>query len=125
MAKIMVVDDSSLVRKKCSRILSENGYQVIEAENGIEALQKYRQHKPDGVLMDLVMPGMHGITALHELKKIDPVARVAILTAMGHKDMVTSAIKEGAKDFIVKPFREGRVLDTIQRLLGNTQLDPF
>ncbi len=123
MAKILVVDDSALVRMKCSQVLSNNGYSVIEAENGEEALEKYKEHKPDGVLMDIVMPRMHGITALHEIRKIDPVAKVAMLTAMGQKAMVTSALKEGAKDFVVKPFREGRVIDTVQRLLGKTKID--
>ncbi|NLE08649.1 MAG: response regulator [Dehalococcoidales bacterium] len=123
MAKILIVDDSALVRMKCSKVLSSNGYSVIEAENGEEALAKYKEHKPDGVLMDIVMPIMHGITALHEIRKIDPVAKVAMLTAMGQKSMVASALQEGARDFVVKPFREGRVIDTVQRLLNNTKID--
>ena len=125
MAKILVVDDSALVRMKCSKVLSNNGYYVIEAENGVEAIEKYKEYKPDAVLLDIVMPFMHGISALHEIKKVDPVARVAMLTVMGQKAMVTSALKEGAKDFVLKPFREGRVVDTVQRLLGNTDLDSF
>ena len=125
MIKILVVDDSSLVRKKCKRILSETGYSIIEAKDGIEALEKYRECSPDCVLLDIVMPGMHGISVLHEIKKIDPVARVAMMTAVGRREMVTRALEEGAKDFVVKPFREGRVIDTVQRLLGNPQLDPF
>ncbi|UCC17936.1 MAG: response regulator [Dehalococcoidales bacterium] len=125
MAKILVVDDSALVRRKCSKVLSNNGYYVIEAENGVEAIEKYKEYKPDAVLMDIMMPLMHGISALHEIKKVDPVARVAMLTALGQKAMVTSALKEGAKDFVVKPFREGRVVDTVQRLLGNNSLDPY
>jgi two-component system chemotaxis response regulator CheY len=124
-AKILVVDDSALVRMKCNKVLSNSGYYVIEAENGFEAIEKYKEYKPDAVLLDIVMPLMHGITALHEIKKVDPVARVAMITAMGQKAMVTSALKEGAKDFVVKPFREGRVVDTVQRLLGNTTLDPY
>ncbi|MBN2238727.1 MAG: response regulator [Dehalococcoidales bacterium] len=123
MAKILVVDDSALVRMKCSKVLTNNGYSVIEAENGQEALEKYKEFKPDGVLMDIVMPRMHGITALHEIRRIDPVAKIAMLTAMGQKAMVTSALKEGASDFVVKPFREGRVLDTVKRLLSKTKID--
>ncbi len=125
MARILVVDDSALIRMKCSKLLGENGYEVIEAKNGVEALEKYKESKPDGVLLDIIMPEMHGITALREIKKIDPVARVAMLTAMGQRNMVMGALKEGAKDFVVKPFREGRVLDTVKRLLGNINLDPF
>ena len=125
MARILVVDDSALIRMKCSKLLVDNGYEVVEAKNGAEALEKYKEFKPDGVLLDIIMPEMHGIAALREIKKIDPVARVAMLTAMGQRNMVMGALKEGAKDFVVKPFREGRVLDTVKRLLGNVNLDPF
>ncbi|MEE8414303.1 MAG: response regulator [Dehalococcoidales bacterium] len=123
MAKILVVDDSALIRLKCSKLLNGNGYEVIEAKNGIEAVEKYKECKPDGVLLDIIMPEMHGIAALREIRKIDPVAKVAMLTAMGQRNMVMGALKEGARDFVVKPFREGRVLDTVQKLLGNMHLD--
>jgi two-component system chemotaxis response regulator CheY len=125
MGKILIADDSSLIRMKCSKLLSDNGYQVVEASSGTEAVDKYREFKPDGVLLDITMPEMDGITALQEIKKIDPVARVAMLTAMGQMTIVKNALEKGARDFIVKPFREGRVLDTVQRLLGNSNLDPF
>ncbi len=125
MAKILVVDDSALVRFKCTQLLSENGYQVIEAANGAEAVQKYREHQPDVVLLDIIMPEMHGIKTLQEIKKIDPVARVAMLTAMGQVKVVRNALEKGASDFVLKPFRKSRVLDTVKRLLGNTILDPF
>lgn len=125
MAKILVVDDSALVRMKCAKLLSGNGYEVIEARNGVEAIEKYKECKPDGVLLDIIMPEMHGITALREIRKIDPVAKVVMLTAMGQRNMVMGALQEGARDFVIKPFREGRVLDTVQKLLSNTHLDPF
>lgn len=124
MEKILIVDDSVLVRMKCRRVLVNNGYYVIEAENGVEAIEQYQEHKPDAVLMDVVMPLMHGISALHEIKKVDPVARVAMFTVMGQKAIVTSALKEGAKGFVVKPFRESKVVDTVQRLIGNAALEP-
>lgn len=125
MAKILVVDDAAFMRMRCSKLLTEVGYEVIEASNGVEAVEKYKEVNPDGVLLDITMPKMDGIVTLQEIKKVDPVARVAMITAMGQKAMVTSALKEGAKDFVVKPFREGRVVDTVQRLLGNTSLDPY
>ncbi len=125
MARILVVDDSALVRMKCSKLLIDNGYDVVEAKNGAEAIEKYKEFNPDGVLLDIIMPEMHGIAALREIKKIDPVAKVAMLSAMGQRNMVMGALKEGAKDFVVKPFREGRVLDTVKRLLGNANLDSF
>ncbi len=121
MPKILVVDDSAFTRMKCAKILTEAGYLVIQAEDGVEAVEKYREYQPDGVLLDVVMPGMHGIAALQEIRKIDPVARVAILSAQGTRSIVKNAIKEGASNFIVKPFRETRVLDTVQRLLSNVK----
>ena len=85
MAKIMVVDDSELTRMKCSRLLEERGYSVVEATNGLEAVEKYQQSRPDAVLLDIVMPEMDGMTALREMKRIDPAARVAMVTAMGQR----------------------------------------
>ncbi len=125
MTKILVVDDSALVRMKCAKLLSGNGYEVIEAKNGLEAVERYKECKPDGVLLDIIMPEMHGLTALHEIRKIDPVAKVAMMTAMGQRNTVIEALQGGARDFVVKPFREGRVLDTVRKMLGNMQLDPF
>ena len=125
MSKILVVDDAAFVRMQYKKSLLNGGYEVIEASNGNEALEKYKDVKPDGVLLDINMPEKNGIVTLHEIMNLDPKARVAMLTAMGQKAMVTSALKEGAKDFVVKPFREGRVVDTVQRLLGNTTLDPY
>lgn len=125
MAKILVVDDAAFMRMRCSKLLTEVGHEVIEAANGAEAVEQYQEHKPDAVLMDVVMPLMHGISALHEIKKVDPVARIAMFTVMGQKAIVTSALKEGAKGFVVKPFRESKVVDTVQRLIGNATLDPL
>lgn len=126
MARILVVDDSALIRMKCSRLLVENGYEVVEAANGAEAVERYKECRPDGVLLDIIMPEMHGITTLREIKRIDPVARVAMLTAMGQRAMVMGALREGARDFVVKPFREGRVLDTVQKLVDkNVELEHF
>ena len=125
MVRILVVDDSAFMRMKCSKLLGEKGYEVVEAADGVEALEKYKECKPDGVLLDITMPKMDGIVTLREMKRIDPAARVAMVTAIGQRPMVMNALKEGARDFVVKPFREGRVLDTVQRLIGNTNLEPF
>ena len=114
---ILIVDDSVLLRMKCRKVLENNGYNVIEAENGVEAIEKYKEYNPDAVLMDVVMPLLHGISALREIKKVDPVARVAIFSVIGQKAVITSALKEGAKGFVLKPFRESRIVDAVQRLL--------
>ena len=83
MPTILVVDDAAFMRMRCAKLLTENGYEVVEAENGAQAIEVYQRVKPDGVLMDITMPEMDGLTALKELRKIDPDARVAMVTAMG------------------------------------------
>jgi two-component system chemotaxis response regulator CheY len=118
MAIVMVVDDAAFMRMRCSKLLGEKGYEVVEAANGAEALEKYNQQKPDAVLLDITMPKMDGIVTLQEIIKIDPNARVAMVTAMGQKSMVITALKAGARDFVVKPFDGTRVLDTVQKLVG-------
>lgn len=118
MSRIMVVDDAAFMRMRCSKLLTEKGYQVTEASNGAEALEKYKDDPPDGVLLDITMPKMDGIITLQEIMKIDPNAKVAMVTAMGQRTMVMSALKAGAKDFIVKPFDGPRVLNTVQKLVG-------
>ena len=118
MARILIVDDAAFMRMRCSKLLSEEGHEVIEASNGAEAVEKYKEDKPDGVLLDITMPKMDGIMTLQEIKKIDPNAQVAMVTAMGQRSMVMSALKAGAKDFIVKPFDGPRVLSTVQKLIG-------
>ena len=118
MARILVVDDAAFMRMRCSKLLIENGYEVIEAANGDEALERYKEHKPDGVLMDITMPKMDGIVTLQEIIKIDPAAKVAMVTAMGQHSMVMSAVKAGARDFVVKPFDGARVLAAVQKLIN-------
>lgn len=118
-AKIMIVDDAAFMRKRIRNILLKEGYEVVaESTNGKEAVDHYKQHKPDLVTMDITMPEMDGITALQEIKNIDPAALVIMVTAMGQQSMVIKAIKAGAKDFIVKPFEPERVLSTVRNVLS-------
>jgi len=121
---ILVVDDSAFIRKRCSNLLVKAGYRVVEAEDGIEALAKYVDEKPDGVLLGIGMPRMSGIHALHAIMRIDPAAKVVIISAMGQRHVVENAIKEGAKEFLLKPFRDGRVLDTVKKVLDNSGAEP-
>ena len=118
MAKILVVDDAAFMRMRCTKLLTENGYEVVEAENGLDAIAKYKENKPDAVLLDITMPEMDGLTALKEIRKIDPEAKVAMVTAMGQQSMIMDAIKSGAKDFVVKPFQPDRVLAAVKKLVG-------
>ncbi|GIW13819.1 MAG: response regulator [Tepidiforma sp.] len=116
MATILVVDDAAFMRMRMSKILTEAGYEVIQAENGLEALEKYQSVKPDAVLMDITMPEMDGLTALKEIRKVDPNAKVAMVTALGQQQIVLEAVKNGAKDFLVKPAEADRVLAAVSKL---------
>ncbi len=118
MATLLVVDDAAFMRMRCAKLLTENGYRVIEAENGLQAVQQYQAHRPDAVLMDITMPEMDGLTALKEIRKLDPGARVAMVTAMGQQAIVMEALKSGARDFVLKPFQVDRVLSTVKKLVG-------
>jgi two-component system chemotaxis response regulator CheY len=117
MAKILVVDDAAFMRLRAVKLLAEAGHTVFEAENGRMAVDVYKAEQPDAVLMDITMPEMDGLEALSEIRKVDPGARVAMLTAMGQQAIVMDAIKRGARDFVVKPFAPDRVLGAVAKLL--------
>ena len=106
------------MRMRCKKMLIENGFEVVEAANGIEAISVYQESNPDMVLMDITMPDMDGLAALKEIKKIDPNAKVAMVTAMGQQALVMEALKTGAMEFVIKPFDQERVLGTIKKALG-------
>ena len=116
MAKILVVDDASFMRMKCSKMLKSNGHEVVGASTGAEAVENYKASRPDAVLLDITMPDMDGLQALKEIRKIDPNARIAMVTAMGQQSIVMEAMKSGAQDFIVKPFDPERVLAAVKKL---------
>ena len=120
MAKnILICDDAAFMRMMIKDILTKNGYNVAgEAENGLKAVEKYNELKPDLVLMDITMPEMDGIQALKKIKEGDPNATVIMCSAMGQQAMVIEAIQSGAKDFIVKPFQADRVLDAVKKIVG-------
>ena len=120
MAKnILVCDDAAFMRMMIKNTLTKGGYNVAgEAENGAKAVEKYKELSPDLVLMDITMPEMDGIQALKEIKKLDPNAMVIMCSAMGQQAMVVESIQAGAKDFIVKPFQEDRVLEAVKKVVG-------
>ena len=88
------------------------------AENGLKAVEKYNETKPDLVMMDITMPEMDGIQALKKIKSGDPSANVIMCSAMGQQAMVIESIQSGAKDFIVKPFQADRVLEAVKKAIG-------
>jgi two-component system, chemotaxis family, chemotaxis protein CheY len=116
MATILVVDDAAFMRMRMSKILLGAGYQVVQAENGREAVEKYKGSRPDAVLMDITMPEMDGLVALKAIRAHDPSARVAMVTALGQQQIVLEAVKSGAKDFLVKPCEGERVLAAVSKL---------
>ena len=117
--RILIVDDAAFMRMMIRDILSKNGFEVVgEAADGAQAIEKYKEHKPDLITMDITMPEMDGITALKEIRKLDPSAKVIMCSAMGQQAMVIDAIQAGAKDFIVKPFQADRVIEAIKKTLG-------
>ena len=118
-ATVLVCDDAIFMRKMIGDILAQGGYRVVgEAANGTQAVELYRQLRPDLVTMDIIMPDMGGIDAVREIVKEDPDARILMCSAMGQQALVVEAIEAGARDFIVKPFQPARVLEAMQRALG-------
>ncbi len=119
MPSVLIVDDAAFMRMMLKDILSKNGYQVVgEAENGKVAVSMYEELKPDVVTMDITMPEMDGITAVKEIKKASPNAKVVMVSAMGQQAMVIEAIQAGAADFIVKPFQPDRVLEALGKAIS-------
>jgi two-component system chemotaxis response regulator CheY len=116
---ILVVDDAAVIRLMLRKILVEGGYEVSgEAATGKEAVRKYNLLRPDLVLMDITMPEMNGLTALKEIKAIDPHARVVICSAMGQKQLIQEAVEAGALSFMVKPFEAEKVLEVVSKTLA-------
>lgn len=116
--KVLMVDDSGLARRSTRRLLEEAGYTVVEAEDGLSALERFAMEKPDVVLLDLVMKGMYGLDVLAKLQELDPAVRVIVVSAdvqTSSRDMVRAA---GAAGFISKPVAPGVVVDTVARIMA-------
>lgn len=115
--RVLVVDDSALIRKILIKLLSENGYNVVgEATNGAEGVELYKEVKPDLVTLDITMPVMDGVEALKHIKEFDPDSKVAMISAAGQKDKLMEALKCGAELFITKPFSEPDVLKSLKSI---------
>lgn len=114
--RILIVDDAMFMRIVLRRILEQGGYEVVgEAANGIEAIEKYKELKPDLVTMDITMPDMTGMAAVKAIKEMDSNAKVIMCSAMGQNAMVVEALKNGALDFIIKPLQASAVLEALRR----------
>ncbi|MFA5536302.1 MAG: response regulator [Bacillota bacterium] len=116
--RILIVDDAAFMRMMIKDILVKNGFEVVgEAENGAVAVSLFKELKPDLVTMDITMPEMDGITAVKKIRETDPSARIIMCSAMGQQMMVMEAIQAGARDFIVKPFQQERVVQAVKKAL--------
>jgi two-component system chemotaxis response regulator CheY len=117
--RILIVDDALFMRNMLKEIFTRAGHEVIgEASNGVEAVSRFRELHPDLVTMDIVMPLKSGIEALQEISREDPEACVVMCSALGQDALVIEAVQAGARDFIVKPFQEQRVLEVVHRVAG-------
>lgn len=112
--KVLIVDDSAFMRISLRTLLENHGFEVVgEADDGITAIRKYKECRPDIVTMDITMPECNGIEALKEIKQFDPNAAIVMISTMGQEHLVKEAVISGAKTFLVKPFTEDRVVRTL------------
>lgn len=117
LTKILIVDDAAFMRMSIKMILERNGFEVVgEAENGEDAVSKYKICHPDIVTKDITMPDLNGIESLKLILSDDPKAKVVMISAMGQEGMVKESILSGAKSFIVKPFKEEHVVETLTKV---------
>ena len=117
MKKVMIVDDASFMRVAIRKMLENKAYEVVcEAVDGQDAIEKYIQYKPDMITMDITMPNLSGIDALREIKKINQSVKVVIVSAMGQEAMIKEAVINGANSFIVKPFKEEKLIEVLENM---------
>jgi len=115
---VLIADDLKFIKLVLRELVEKAGFRVVgEASNGQEAVELYKDRRPDVVLMDITMPKMDGLTALKQILKIDPQAKIIMCSALGQQSLIVQALQLGAKDFIVKPFREERVIAAIKKTL--------
>ena len=118
MARVLVVDDAAFMRKMVSDALTQGGHEVVgEAGNGVEAVARFQELKPEVMTLDITMPEKDGISALKDIMELEPSARVVMCSALGQESKVLESIKLGAKDFVVKPFQPDRVIEAVGKAL--------
>lgn len=119
--RVLITDDSLLMRKMVADCLTEDDWEVVaEAGNGAEAVEKYKEFRPDAVTLDIVMPETDGLYALERIRELDPEAKVVVVSALNQTKKISEAIRHGAFDFIAKPFMPEQLLATMNSCLGET-----
>ena len=119
MTTVLIADDSKFMRGRCVSLVQEMGYETVEAEDGRQAVQRYKLAKPQLVLLDINMPEVDGLTALREIMALDPSAKVVMVTAVNQQRVAMDALKAGARDFIAKPFEPDKLRATLRRFAPN------
>ncbi|HWR45549.1 response regulator [Sporomusa sp.] len=112
-SKVLICDDSMLVRKKLRDLLEEMHCQVYEAKNGVECVELFKNHKPGTIFMDIVMPELDGLEALKQIRELDKCAKVIMLSSTGTSSKVLEALKHGAADFIQKPYNRDQIAKAV------------
>src|SRR4030042_557977 len=116
--RIILADDLSFMRMVQKEILLEKGFDVVaEASDGVDAIEKFKRHRPDIIILDITMPHMNGLEAMHKIFEIDRTAKIIICSALGQQQLIVEAIKAGVRDFIVKPFKPERVISAIEKAI--------
>lgn len=116
MTKVLIVDDAAFIRLQLKQLLQSNGFEVVgEAENGKVALNKIKELRPDIVTLDVTMPEMDGLECVMEMKKLDYMPTVIMISAMGQEGVVQKAIMNGAKGFLVKPYKPDVVINNLNK----------
>lgn len=119
MSKILIADDASFMRLMINQILARQGLtNIIEAENGRQAVEQFKFHRPDLTLMDITMPELNGLAALSLILNIDPFAKVVVCSAVANENIVIEALRLGAVDFVAKPFRPDQILHAVLKHLN-------
>jgi two-component system chemotaxis response regulator CheY len=118
--KILLADDALFARASLRKVLDTSDYdfEYLEAATGEEAIELYKTHQPDLVIMDITMPGMNGIEAVHQIHEIDANAKIIMCSSMGAQDKIVRSIDMGAADFIVKPYKPDKLLAVVKKVLG-------
>lgn len=116
MARVLIVDDARFMRLVLRRILTQAGHEIVgEAKDGVEAVEMYADKRPDVMTLDIVMPRQNGIEAVKEIMQFDPSAKIIMVTALGQEAFVLDAIKAGAREFIIKPFRNEEIVKAVMK----------
>jgi two-component system chemotaxis response regulator CheY len=118
MPKVMIVDDSLFMRNRLVKLLAKHEYETVTACDGVEAVRRYREARPDAVLMDITMPRKDGLEALAEIRRLDLASKVIMLTALDQPQLASQAVLVGAKDFLTKPVRPTQLLTALRTVLG-------